>query len=186
VNDDLVARHRRACDGFSRVAGLVQPDQWGLPTPCTDWDARALVEHVIGFHDFLVLRPLGVRANRPRTDPAARWDATRTALFGALDTEGVLDRATELPGGGRSTPRTMLAALTTDVLVHTWDLARAVGQSPALDPELCRAANAAVRASGLARDSGMFGAEIALPDDADEPTRLIAFYGRDPAWAPQV
>ena len=119
---DLVERHRRACDGFSRVAALVQPDQWELPTPCTEWDARALVEHVIGFHDFLLLRPLGVRANRPRTDPAARWKATRVALFRALDTEGVVDQATELPGGGRSTPRMMLAALTTDVLVHTWDL----------------------------------------------------------------
>ena len=80
----------------------------------------------------------------------------------------------------------MLAALTTDVLVHTWDLARAIGQSPALDPELCRAAYDGVRASGLPRDSGMFGAEMPVAEDADESTRLIALYGRDPAWAPEV
>jgi uncharacterized protein (TIGR03086 family) len=182
---ELVARHQRACDGFSRVAGLVQPDQWELPTPCAEWDARTLVEHVIGFHDFLLLRPLGIRANRPRTDPAARWEATRAALFLALDTEGVLDQATELPGGGHSSPRTMLAALTTDVLVHTWDLARAIGQSPALDPELCAAAYDAARAAGVPRDSGMYGAEIRMTEaEADVATRLIAFCGRDPAWAP--
>jgi uncharacterized protein (TIGR03086 family) len=109
----------------------VQPGQWERPTPCSEWDARAIVEHVIGFHDFLLLRPMGVRANRPRTDPTARWDATRTAVFAALDPPGALDQATDLPGGGQSTPRTMLAALTTDVLVHTWDLARATDQSPA-------------------------------------------------------
>jgi uncharacterized protein (TIGR03086 family) len=137
---DLVDQHRRACDGFARVAASVQPDQWERPTPCSEWDARALVEHVIGFHDFLLLRPMGVRANRPRTDPAARWDATRTAVFSALDPPGALDQSTELPGGGQSTPRTMLAALTTDVLVHTWDLARATDQSPA--PEALEAAGA--------------------------------------------
>ena len=137
---DLVDQHRRACDGFSRVAALVQPDQWERPTPCSEWDARELVEHVIGFHDFLLLRPMGVRANRPRTDSAARWEATRTAIFTALDPPGALDQATDLPGGGQSTPRTMLAALTTEVLVHTWDLARAVGRSPA--PEVLDAARA--------------------------------------------
>ena len=137
---DLIERHRHACDEFSRVAGLVQPDQWERPTPCSEWDARALVEHVVGFHDFLLLRPMGVRANRPRTGPAARWDATRTAVFSALDPPGALDRSTELPGGGQSTPRTMLAALTTDVLVHTWDLARATDQPPA--PEVLEAARA--------------------------------------------
>jgi uncharacterized protein (TIGR03086 family) len=137
---ELVEQHRRACEGFARVAASVQPDQWERPTPCSEWDARALVEHVIGFHDFLLLRPMAVRANRPRTDPAARWDATRTAVFSALDPPGALDQATDLPGGGQSTPRTMLAALTTDVLVHTWDLARATDQSPA--PEALETARA--------------------------------------------
>jgi len=132
---DLVDAHRHACDEFSRVAAAVEPDQWTAPTPCTEWDARAVVEHVIGFHDFLLLRPLGVRANRPRIGPPARWDATKTALFGVLGESGALDRETELPGGGTSTPRTMLAALTTDVLVHTWDLARATGQTPAPEVE---------------------------------------------------
>ena len=117
----LIEQHRRACDDFGRVAERVV--DWDSPTPCDEWDARALVEHVIGFHDFLLLRPLGVRANRPRGDPAARWRATSDALFTALAAPDVLDRETELPGGGTSTPRTMLAALTTDVLVHTWDLA---------------------------------------------------------------
>ncbi len=137
---ELVERHRRACAGFSRVAALVQPDQWERPTPCSEWDARALVEHVIGFHDFLLLRPMGVRAHRPRTDPPARWEATRTAIFTTLDQPGALDQSTDLPGGGQSTPRTMLAALTTEMLVHAWDLARATDQSPA--PEALAAARA--------------------------------------------
>ncbi|MDQ1466873.1 MAG: hypothetical protein QOH10_1288, partial [Actinomycetota bacterium] len=59
--DELVVRHRRACDGFAGVADRVPAERWTAATPCSEWDARALVEHVIGFHEFLLLRPLGVR-----------------------------------------------------------------------------------------------------------------------------
>jgi uncharacterized protein (TIGR03083 family) len=162
-----IERHRRACDGFARVADAVQPDRWERPTPCAEWDAGALVEHVIGFHEVLLLRPMGVRAHRPRTDPAARWAATQRALFDAL-----------------TEPVDVLPALTTDVLVHTWDLARAVEVAPDLDLELCESAYEALRVTDLPRDGGMFAAAVPVAPDADAATRLVAFYGRDPAWRP--
>jgi uncharacterized protein (TIGR03086 family) len=182
--DPLLEDHRRACDGFATVTNVIPADGWNAPTPCTEWDARALVEHVIGFHEFLLLRPLGVRANRPRDDAAARWRATSDALFAALTPEGALDRPTELPGGGESTPRTMLAALTTDVLIHTWDLARSAGVDVDLDPELCAAALAAVDQQPLNTDAGMIAPAVAVPLDATTQARLIGAYGRDPAWTP--
>jgi uncharacterized protein (TIGR03083 family) len=162
---NLIERHRRACDGFARVARAVPAEKWDRPTPCTDWDARALVEHVIGFHEVLLLRPMGVHAHRPRTDPAARWAATQRALFDAL-----------------TEPVDVLDALTTDVLVHTWDLARAVDLPPDLDPQLCASAVDALRGNDLPRDNGMFQPAVVVADDADAATRLIAFYGRDPDW----
>jgi uncharacterized protein (TIGR03086 family) len=142
-----------------------------------------LVEHVIGFHEFLVLRPLGVRAHRPTSGPAARWAATSKALFTTLDTPGALDLTVELPGGGHSSPRVMLAALTTDVLVHTWDLARAAGVDPALDHELCvRACNTPPPDSTGGGASDMFAARVPVAVHADATTKLVAKYGRDPAW----
>ena len=179
--DRVVRMHRRACDGFSRVAALVAVDQWTVPTPCREWDAAALVEHVIGFHDVLLLRPLSVRANRPRTDPAARWEATATTLFAALAVDGVLDRTTDLVGGGSSSPRRILPALTTDVLVHTWDLASAIGEPAELDVDLCRVSLAAIQTTGIPRDD-MFGPELPIGADADAADALVAYYGRDPAW----
>ena len=162
---DLIERHRRACDGFARVADAVPSEQWDRPTPCADWDARALVEHVIGFHEVLLLRPMGVRAHRPRTDPAARWAATQRALFDAL-----------------TEPVDVLGALTTDVVVHTWDLACAVDLPPDLDPQLCVSAVDALRGNDLPRDNGMFEPAVPVAEGADAATRLIAFYGRDPGW----
>ena len=164
-------------------AHSVEDGQWGLPTPCTEWDARALVEHVIGFHEFLVLRPLGVHANSPEAPIRRRAGAaTSAALFAALDPPGALDRATELPGGGESTPRTMLGALTTDVLVHTWDLARAADLDPALDPRAVRAAYEAARPPIWAAYATCTRRGAGTAGDADAATRLIALYGRDPAW----
>jgi uncharacterized protein (TIGR03086 family) len=73
--------------------------------------------------------------------------------------------------------------LTTDVLVHTWDLARAVGVAVALDPELCESAlsSAQKNEAGL-RSSGMFGPPVDVSVDADIQSRLLAFLGRDPQW----
>jgi uncharacterized protein (TIGR03086 family) len=182
--DELVERHQRACAGFARIAHSVPAPSWGAPTPCTEWTARDLVEHVIGFHEFLLLRPLGVRVQRPRDDPPGRFDATSAALFRALAPDDALDQATELPGGGESTPRTMLAQLTTDVLVHTWDLACAARISPDLDEDLCERAYRAVQATGVGRDAGMVGPEVVVSASAAIGDRLVAFYGRDPNWAP--
>jgi uncharacterized protein (TIGR03086 family) len=105
-------------------------------------------------------------------------------LFAYLETDGALDRATDLPGGGQSSPRQMLGALTTDVLVHTWDLARAGGLDPQLDRELCEAAYEAASATGIRRDDGMFGPEVEVDSDTDIATRLVALYGRDQSWRP--
>ena len=181
---EMVERHRRACADFSRVAAQLDEAQWALSTPCAEWDARALVEHVIGFHDVLVLRPLGVHAHRPKTGPAARWAATSVALFTALDAPGALDRETEVPGGGTSSLGGMLGALTTEVLVHTWDLARATSVDPQLDTELCASGYDAARGAGLGAASAVFHAEVPVPGDADAPARLVALFGRDPAWRP--
>jgi len=130
----------------------------------------------------LLLRPLGVRADRPRTGTAERWTATAAALFSALAEPGVLNRPIDLPGGGTTTPGDLLGALTTDVLVHTWDLARAVDMDAGLDPELCAGAYEVAVAAEIPRDGAMFGPAVRVEHDADAATKLIAFYGRNPNW----
>jgi len=134
------------------------------------------------------LRPLGLKPERPRDDPQRRWELTFHALREALGRDGLFEQVVQVPAVGKN-PATTLDArklvprLTQDVLVHTWDLARAVGGDDRLDPEWC-----AIFIEDLPADpnalsaSGMFATPVAVDDQADAQSTLLARLGRDPAW----
>jgi len=169
---DVVSDHRQSCEGFTAVV-RVAAGHWDAPSPCTQWDARGVLEHVIGFHDVLLLRPLEAKPSRPKDDPEARWAATVEALFEALGRPGVL-------GEKRVS---LLGVLTTDVLIHTWDLAKAVGVDVTLDPRLSHIGlERALANRKQFEESDMFGAPVPVPDDASVQDRLLGFSGRDPRW----
>ena len=169
--DDLIANHRRACSGFSAI--VAQGDRrWTEPSPCSEWDARGVVEHVIGFHDELLLRRTGTEPVRPTDDPIVRWAVTVPAIESAIE---VASTEVDLDG--------LLPALTAEVLAHTWDLAKAIGVDPQLDTELCEVAYVFMRANEeQLQSSGLFGSSQPAPDNADAAARFIAFVGRDPGW----
>lgn len=179
--DILIEDHAKARQGFTKVVESVDASRWGGQSPCTDWDARGVVEHVIGFHEALLLKPLGVKADRPREDPVARWKATDAALNEAL-TDGSLDQEVNGPMG-ETTPRSLLPALTGDVLMHSWDLARAADMDVDLDPDLSASAlKMGQKNAGMLEKSGMFGKPVDVPEDAPVQDRMLGQFGRDPAW----
>jgi len=65
-------RHLRVCARFGAAVAAAN-GRWDRPSPCSEWDARGVLEHVIGFHDVLLLRPLGAKPSRPRDRPEQRW-----------------------------------------------------------------------------------------------------------------
>ena len=72
---------------------------------------------------------------------------------------------------------------TSDVFMHTWDLARATGQDDRLDADFCAALLGGMEPmDDLLRASGQYGPRVPTPDDADAQTRLLGFIGRDPFW----
>jgi uncharacterized protein (TIGR03086 family) len=171
---DVLADHRQACDGFT-AAVRAAAGHWDVPSPCTEWDARDVLEHVIGFHDILLLRPLEAKPSRPKDDPQARWALTVDALFEVLNRRAVLDEKR----------RSLLGVLTTDVLVHTWDLGKAVGVDVTLDARLCQIGLARALANEEQFEgSDMFGPPVPVADDAGVQDRLLGFFGRDPSWLP--
>jgi hypothetical protein len=70
-------------------------------------------------------------------------------------------------------------------LVHTWDLARAVGADDRLDARWCELFYAALPTDDDALSvSGMFHAPVAVGDRADVQSKLLARLGRNPDWQP--
>ena len=180
---ETVARHERACDAFAAVADQVE--SWEAQSPCTEWDARGVVEHVIGFHEMLVLRPLGVKADRPKDDAPARWKATQSAIIEAISRPGALDGEVDMGGGNMVGLEGLVQTLTTDVLVHCWDLAKAGGIDPSLDEELCALGyERASKSREQFAKSDMFESEVAVADDAPVCSKLLGIMGRDPDWTP--
>jgi uncharacterized protein (TIGR03086 family) len=176
---DVAELHLAVCRRFGEAVWSAH-GKWDRRSPCDEWDARAVLEHVIGFHDVLVLRPLGLKPNRPREDPQVRWQLTYDSLAQALRKAMAPGRATQLDS------HRLMPKLTRDVLVHTWDLARAVGADDRLDPGWCELCYAGLPADPQALSaSGMFKAPFAVNSETGSQERLLARLGRDPAWRSQ-
>jgi Mycothiol maleylpyruvate isomerase N-terminal domain len=82
--EGLGERHLAVCRRFGESVRAAN-GKWERPSPCDGWDARGVLEHVIGFHDVLLLRPLGLKPNRPHDDPHLRWELTYGALEKAFE-----------------------------------------------------------------------------------------------------
>lgn len=172
---DVGQLHLAACRRFGDAVTAAE-GRWELRTPCDAWDVRQVLEHVIGFHDVLLLRPLDLKPQRPRDDPQTRWELTYEQLVKAFDTD-LFQRLTDA--------HRLVPNLTRDVLVHTWDIARAVGADDRLDARWCERFYADLPDDPAALTaSGMFNAPVAVSDEADMQSRLLARLGRSPSWPP--
>jgi uncharacterized protein (TIGR03086 family) len=110
-------------------------------------------------------------------DPLAAWLAAREGLE-AVCGPAALGRRVRWPFGVQTVDQG-LEWFSLEVLVHTWDLAQAVGVDIHLDPELVRDHLVRLHPIGeLLRGPGMYGPEIAAPDGADDQEQFLAFLGR--------
>jgi uncharacterized protein (TIGR03086 family) len=176
-----------AIDEFGRRVHAVGADQWTSPTPCTEWNVRALVNHVVGELRWIppllaeqTIAEVGHRLDGDLlgSDPATTWDdAAREALDAARE-PGAGERTVHLSYG--DTPAMeYLSELATDVIIHTWDLAHAIGRDEQLDPYLLHFAQRTLEPKvELWRSAGALGAAVDVNADADAQTLFLAMVGR--------
>jgi uncharacterized protein (TIGR03086 family) len=179
---EVSQRYARVADGFDAlVTAVAERDSWGAPTPCTEWTVRELVGHVVSVHRHVAAGMSAGDLPPPASDPdlVAAWrDATADVRAALADPE----RA-DAPVSGRFAPMPLEQLigrlLCIDTVVHTWDLARATGESETLDAPAVTIAYEGIRPADAAiRGSGGFGPKIEPPPDADEQTRFLCFLGR--------
>jgi uncharacterized protein (TIGR03086 family) len=184
VTGNTAERYRKVAGRFTQRANEVPDGAWDDPAPCEGWVARDVVRHLVewipGFFEGSGLEfPEGPSADE---DPARAWRALDETLQAALDDPGVAGREFDHPRAGHHRIDEAIATFCVgDILVHTWDLARATGLDETLDAiEVHQMVEAMEPMDDLLRQSGQYGPRVEVPDGADEQTRLIAFTGRQP------
>lgn len=184
-------RFRRVAERFTATVDAVPSDAWERPAPCEGWVARDVVGHLVEW-----LAPpgflLGAFDIDPgplpsvADDPAGAWALVRDAIQRGLDDPATAALVEDCgPPGPLSFAGAVDLTCTPDVLVHTWDLARATGLDERLDPDEVHRlvegfAALPPEVDAAMRSSGHYGPRVDVPADADDQTRLLAFMGRRP------
>jgi uncharacterized protein (TIGR03086 family) len=142
--DELIDRYVLTSAEFEQRLRRVRADQWGLPTPCTEWNVRALVNHMArGNLNYVQLIGGATSAEFLRSrdadalgaDPVAAYARSVRECAAAFAAPGAMQRIVDYPLG-RVTGRQALTVRITDSTIHTWDLARAIGGDDTLDAGL--------------------------------------------------
>ena len=178
--DPLVA-HQRAQDTFAHVLVKVKSDQLSSPTPCPEWDVKALIDHVIAGNQRVVERAGGQLAPLPE-DLGAAYRASAKAAQETFAAPQALTRTYQISIG--ELPGTAFIELrTSDLLAHAWDLAIATGQPTDLDPELAEYILAfskdMMSRPGLRGDGRPFGDEQPCGEERSAADQVAAFLGRE-------
>jgi uncharacterized protein (TIGR03086 family) len=152
------------------------------PTPCTEWDVRALLVHVVAAHDGLVALLHGEQADWGRDalgdDPAGAVRRSTQAALAAWAEPGAVDTPSQQMPGMRVVDFAMA-----DAAAHGWDLATALGRRFALDDADVEVLSArwTEQAAETGRTYGVFGPRVDVPVDAPALDRVLGLFGRDPS-----
>lgn len=186
------------------VVEAVTPDQYDLATPCTEMSVQELLDHLV-----VVVRRIACagRGEELATWPIHADDVAPGGWLPAIveaahDVQAswpaeALDRPTPVPWGVFS-GREVAAIYTNELLVHTWDLARATGQDVEWDPAALACAWEAINHQLPEADRAPmwdqakaylppgvpwedpFGPAVDIAPDAPLIDRLVAWNGRTP------
>jgi uncharacterized protein (TIGR03086 family) len=181
----------RAVEGFGERLALVG-DRWTDPTPCDEWDVRWLCAHVLGGNRFAALILGGVSADDAMAQVMGMRHIGERPVDDLRDGAVAMRAAFAAPGArermvshlvGDMTGESFLGLRIYDVLLHTWDLAKALGADDRLDDLVVRRVLAHVGDRPVGGDDGDAAERAAAPGLPDQD-RLLVLTGRDPAWAP--
>lgn len=165
---EIADRYQKVAAAFTARVESVPSDRWESPAPCAGWVARDVVRHLVEWVPGFFSSRGGpeLPTGDADADPVGAWralDAAVQSSFGDAEFDAAIGQFV-LP----------------DVLVHTWDLARATGLDETLDPEEVASLLAGMEPMDAAIRGEHFGPRVPVADDADPQTKLIAFTGRTP------
>ena len=172
-------RYRLVSNGFDAAVRAVT--QWDAQSPCEQWTARDVVAHVVEGHRGVIA---GVRGGESEPlgadeDPRQAWEKASRAIDEITGDAEALAKELDGPTGRMPAGQIIGRFVTMDLLVHTWDLARAVGADERLDEDsVSRAYEALKPMDAMIRQPNVFGPKLEPPLGADLQTEFLYFLGR--------
>ncbi|KYH43794.1 maleylpyruvate isomerase family mycothiol-dependent enzyme [Branchiibius sp. NY16-3462-2] len=181
---DVATRHRIVAARFGALTRGAS--DWSAPSPVDGWTAADVVSHLIEWFPPFLLAGSGIEWTPALKGPVAAWEQQSASVQALLDDPHNVSRTFAHPMiPSCPLPEAIDRYYTTDVLMHTWDLARATGQDDGLDDAECAALLAGMEPlDKMLRQSGQYGPKVTVADDAGGVARLMGFIGRDPSWGP--
>ncbi|GAA3817802.1 TIGR03086 family metal-binding protein [Streptomyces coacervatus] len=182
--------YTRATEQMAALIKTVRPEQLTGRTPCTEYDVRTLLSHIVGGTlriavvgeggDGLAVRPFA--DDVADDDWTAVYDEVRTRVLKAWESDARMEAPVRVPWG-EVPGRAALSGYVMELVTHTWDLAESLGRPLELDPELAEFALATARRVLPApeRDEQTpFAGALSAPEGADIYGQLAAWLGRAP------
>ena len=180
-----------AAEAARVVAGAANTQTLDQPTPCTDWDLRTLLNHMILWTSYSAERRAYGESvaeelmSKDFTAEPGYAQAYQAQLAKAVDAWSKPEAwAGDRNVMGSATPAADIAAmLIAEMVLHGWDIAAATGQDYRCDDAVARNVLNTVEAQGeLFRQYQGFAAIVPVPDDATAFDRALALSGRDPGY----
>lgn len=134
----------QALDATRPFIAAIHDDQWSLPTPCAEWNLRQLVNHVLygtfwikDIFDGKTVEQVGDKYDGDLIgqDAVTAYDAAVASTKTTVLQPGAMEKVCHLRWGdtqGADYCRSMFI----DILIHGWDIGKALGKDPELAPRV--------------------------------------------------
>jgi len=180
---ESIERYQALADQFGARVEATSDDGWDAQSPCPDWKARDVVRHITDSQRHMTAQLTGQEPVEPAADadPKELWRSSYAALREALAQPDVTEKKLSSPMGEMPVDAALGRLASMDILVHTWDLARATGGDEHLDQDAVAHAFEGIKPMGpMIRRPGVMGPEVEPPAGADLQTQFLCFLGRNP------
>ena len=182
---EIADRYRRIAGTFTQRVAEVPADAWDNQSPVPEWTTRDVVRHLVEWVPPMVssgsdlVFPTGPSVD---DDPLGAWTTMSDFIQSVLDDPATADKMFVHDRAGTHRLEDAIAMFVMgDVLMHTWDLARAAGLDDTLDAEeVAGMYEEMLPLDDMLRQSGQYGPKVDVPDDAPVQDKLMAFVGRQP------
>ena len=170
----IVDQVTHLANAFDARVQATPAEAWGNQSPCAEWTAGDVVAHMSNNFNRMAGHDEPVVAD---DDIVQSWNQAKARLEQRMT--GDLSVEVPTPMGPMTMAQMLGRFISTDILVHTFDLARATGGDETLDPQAVSMAYSGLKPMGDAiRRPGAFGAATPCPDDASEQTQFLCHLGR--------